>query len=347
MRAIQFTKFGSPLELTDLPVPDPPAGGVLIKVEAAGLCRSDWHGWQGHDPDINSLPHVPGHEFSGTIAALGDGVSGWDVGGRVTAPFVCGCGSCKQCHSGNAQVCSDQYQPGFHGHGAFAEYVALPYAETNLVRLPDTVGFTAAAALGCRFATAFRAIVHEDQAFVQPDERVAVFGCGGVGLSAIMILKALGAKVIAIDINDASLSKAREIGADQTLLFDDARELEADVAIDALGSTATCLASIESLAPRGRHVQIGLMVADDATPPIPMGPVIGKELKLIGSHGMSAARYPEMLAVIAEGGLAPERLIGQRISLDEVPAHMESLGSFSGGAGAILIDRFGDGDLTS
>ena len=340
MKAVQFSEFGAPLEVVDLPTPDPPPGGALIKVEAAGLCRSDWHGWHGHDPDIKTLPHVPGHEFSGTIAALGEGVDGWPVGARVTVPFVCGCGDCPQCTSGNAQVCPTQYQPGFHGHGAFAEYVAIPHAGANLVRLPDTVSFDVAAALGCRFATAFRAIAHQDQANVLAGERVAIFGCGGVGLSAIMVAKALGAHVTAIDINDSALAQALRTGADDALRFDAVDRLEAEVAVDAIGGTETCLASIDSLVPRGRHVQIGLMVGEHAAPPVPMGKVLGKELKLIGSHGMSARRYPEMLAMIASGQLAPKSLISKRISLEEVPAHFEKMGGFGAGAGVTLAVAF-------
>jgi alcohol dehydrogenase len=194
MKCAQFSEFCAPLEIVEVPDPLPGPGGVVVQVMAAGVCRSDWHGWQGHEPDIRSLPHIPGHEFSGVVAALGAGVDAWQVGERVTAPFVCGCGRCAQCASGNSQVCPEQFQPGFTGPGAFAEFVALPNADHNLVALPDQIGFGTAASLGCRFATAFRALAHSDQAAVMPGETVAVFGCGGVGLSAIMIAVALGAE---------------------------------------------------------------------------------------------------------------------------------------------------------
>ena len=338
MKAARFNEFTAPLEIVDLPRPEPSPGGVVIKVEAAGLCRSDWHGWQGHDADIKALPHTPGHEFSGTIAALGEGVEGWEIGDRVTAPFVCGCGRCAQCASGNSQVCPDQYQPGFTGPGAFAEFVALPFAQHNLVRLPATIDFASAASLGCRFATAFRALAHADQADVGPGERVAIFGCGGVGLSAVMIAKALGAHVIAIDIREEPLTRALSIGADEALHFEDTTDLAVDVSVDALGSTPTCLASIEALAPRGRQVQIGLMVGDHARPEIPMGKVVAKELKLIGSHGMAAASYPEMLGMIADGQFDPSALIAERIPLTEVPEALAKMGGHEGTPGVTLID---------
>ncbi|HBX80776.1 MAG TPA: alcohol dehydrogenase, partial [Propionibacteriaceae bacterium] len=128
------------------------------------------------------LPMIPGHEFAGEVAQVGDGVTGYAVGDRVTAPFACGCGRCEWCASGNAHVCPNQYQPGFTGNGSFAEFVMVPAAETNLVRLPDSLSYPAAAALGCRFATSWRAV--KDQGRLQSGEILAVFGCGGVGLAA-------------------------------------------------------------------------------------------------------------------------------------------------------------------
>ena len=211
MRAIYFSEFNGKISVRDVPQPQAPKSGVVIKVEATGLCRSDWHGWAGHDSDIH-LPHVPGHELAGTVFEVGEGVTRFHVGDRITVPFVNGCGKCTFCTSGNAQVCPNQTQPGFTQWGSFAEYVALENADFNLIALPDEISFQTAAALGCRFATAFRGIV--DRAKVKQGEWVAIYGCGGVGLSSIMIAKAMGAKVIAVDINPDALQKAEELGAD-------------------------------------------------------------------------------------------------------------------------------------
>ena len=200
MRAAVYEEFKTPLAVQNVPDPIPDEHGVVIKVKATGLCRSDWHGWMGHDPLI-SLPHVPGHELAGEIAAIGSRVSRWKIGDRVTLPFVCGCGTCPQCISGNHQVCDNQTQPGFTHWGSFAEYVSVQHADINLVRLPDELTYVAAASLGCRIATSFRAIV--DQGQVTGGQWVSVHGCGGVGLSAIMIAQAIGASVIAIDIADS------------------------------------------------------------------------------------------------------------------------------------------------
>ncbi|SES16629.1 zinc-dependent alcohol dehydrogenase family protein [Rhizobium sp. NFR03] len=328
MRAMYFDTFGKTPEIRDVADPTPGDGGVVIKVEATGLCRSDWHGWMGHDPDIR-LPHVPGHELAGTVVATGRGVMRYKTGDRVTVPFVSGCGRCSECHSGNQQVCPNQFQPGFTHWGSFAEYVAIDFADENLVLLPDSIDAATAASLGCRFATAFRAIV--DQGRVRGGEWVAVHGAGGVGLSAVMIASAMGANVIAIDIADTKLSFAREIGAVQTIdatqtgdVAEAVREITgggAHLSIDALGSPVTCFNSIRNLRRRGRHVQVGLMLGDHAAPQIPMAQVIGQELEIYGSHGMQAWRYEAMLALVASGKLSPQKLIGRHLSLDEaVPA---------------------------
>lgn len=328
MRAMYYEKFAERPEIRTLPDPVPLPHGVVVKVEASGVCRSDWHGWCGHDPDI-VLPHVPGHELAGTIVAAGAGVSRFREGDRVTVPFVSGCGRCAECHSGNHQVCPDQQQPGFTYWGSFAEFVGIHYADTNLVHLPDAMDFATAASLGCRFATSFRAVV--DQGRVRPGEWVAVHGCGGVGLSAVMIAASLGANVVAVDLQDDKLEFARSIGAVATINGRDVADVPdavraltgggAHVSIDALGHRTTSFNSIRNLRRRGRHVQVGLMLGDDAAPPVPMAQIIGHELELYGSHGMQAWRYEDMLAMIASGRLAPEKLVGRHITLEQaVPA---------------------------
>jgi alcohol dehydrogenase len=324
MRAVYYTQFRQPPFVTALPDPTPAPGGVVIKVEATGLCRSDYHGWLGHDSDIH-LPHVPGHELAGTIVATGNHVSRFREGDRVTVPFVGGCGHCHECHTGNHQVCENQFQPGFTAWGSFAEFVAVDFADTNLIHLPESMDAVTAASLGCRFATAFRGIV--DVAKVQPGEWVAVHGSGGVGLSAIMIAAACGANVIAIDLDDRKLSLAREIGAVATINAADTTG-GALVSMDALGSPTTCFNSIACLRRRGRHVQAGLMTGVHASPSIPMSKVIAHELQVLGTHGMQAHRYDAMLAMIAAGKLTPQKLIGKHITLDEAPAALMAMDRF-------------------
>ena len=357
MRAVLYRAFREPPAVVDVPEPALGSDGAIIRVEATGLCRSDWHGWMGHDPDI-APPHIAGHEFAGTIAALGADVGGdWQIGDRVTAPFVCACGVCPTCLAGDRQICDQQEQPGFTYHGSFAELVAVPRAGVNLVRLPEELSFVTAASLGCRFATAYRAVVAQGR--LGAGEWLAVFGCGGVGLSAVMIGASLGAHVVAIDVSAGTLAAARAAGAEAVV---DASAGEgaatraavrspddvagavravtgggAHVAVDALGSHATAIAGVACLRKRGRHIQVGLLLAEDARPPLPMELVISRELEIRGSHGLAAHDYPAMLDAIVAGRLRPDTLVGRTIPLDEAPAALTAMGGPPAAPGMTVI----------
>ena len=342
MRAVVIDAVRSEPEVREVPRPSAPAGGVVVRVMATGMCRSDWHAWAGHD-DI-AFPHVPGHELAGTIAEVGAGVTRWKVGDRVTVPFVCGCGRCEWCLDGNAQVCPDQEQPGFTHWGSFAEHVALHAADTNLVALPDAIDFATAASLGCRFATAYRALV--GRARVTEGEWVTVVGAGGVGLSAVMIARAVGARVVAVDRNPEALAVAADLGAEHTLLADGSDVPAAvarltdggsHVAVDAVGSEQTCADAILSLRRRGRLAQVGLLPPVEGHPRVPMARVIAWELDLLGSHGMAAADYPPMMELIRTGALRPQRLVERTIGLEEAAALLPGFDRASV-AGMTIVD---------
>jgi alcohol dehydrogenase len=344
-----YENFGGRPTIATVPDPTPTRGGVVVQVEASGICRSDWHGWLGHDPDI-ALPHVPGHELAGTVIEVGAEVRRWRVGDRVTVPFVGGCGSCDTCASGGPHVCPDQFQPGFTHWGAFAEYVAIDYADKNVVSLPSDLESTVAATLGCRVATAFRAVVH--RADVRPGSWLAVHGCGGVGLSAVMIAHALGIAVVGVDVDLAALSLATEFGAAATI---DARSLDPDAvaeavidataggshaSIDAIGSASSAMASIMSLRRRGRHVQVGLMTGTAARSPIAFDRIIAWELDVLGSHGMPAADYPALLDLIVAGRLPLARLIHRTVSLDGGIDALMAFGAPESMPGITVISQF-------
>jgi len=341
--------FGVPPRLGDVSDPYCPPDGVVVRVGACGVCRSDWHGWLGHDETI-TLPYVPGHEWAGEVVAVGTEVQRWRVGARVTAPFVQACGVCTQCLEGDQQVCADQRQPGFTHDGAFAELVVAHRADVNLVALPDELDLVTAASLGCRFATAYRAVAGHGG--IRPGWWVAVHGCGGVGLSAVMIAKALGARVVAVDVGDAALAAARELGADAVL---DARVGNtladlvgaavraatgggAHVSLDALGSAATVTASLAGLRPRGRHVQVGLMTGEDARTPLPLDRIVAEELTVVGSHGLAAHAYPELLRLVADGALDPRRLVARTITLAEVAVELIAMGGAPATGGMTVVD---------
>lgn len=342
MRAVVVDAVRGIPEVREVADPAPPADGVVVEVRATGLCGSDWHGWAGHE-EI-TFPHVPGHELAGVVVAVGSAVTRWMVDDRVTVPFVCGCGTCQWCRQGQAQVCPHQQQPGFTHWGSFAEYVALHAADTNLVAIPEGVDDEAAASLGCRFATAYRGLVH--RARLEAGEWVTVIGAGGVGLSTVMIAHALGARVIAVDRSADALEVAEALGAEHALLAD-GRDIPAaiaqltaggsDVSIDAVGSEQTSADAVLSLRRRGRHVQIGLLPGVAGHPQVPMERVIAWELDLLGSHGMAAADYPGMLGLIEQGALAPQQLISRTVGLTEAARSLPGFDR-SPVAGMTMID---------
>ncbi|WP_370944838.1 alcohol dehydrogenase catalytic domain-containing protein [Amycolatopsis sp. cg5] len=335
MRAVVFEEFGVLPEVRDVPEPVAAPGGVVIEVEATGVCRSDWHSWLGHDAAV-VLPHVAGHELAGRIVELGEGVRDWRIGDRVTVPFVCACGACAQCASGNQQICDREFQPGATHWGSFAERVAIDFAEVNLVALPESLSSAEAAALGCRFGTAFRAVLRHGA--LQAGQWVAVYGCGGAGISSVLLAVAAGARVVAVDLSAEARALAMSLGAVAAV---DAGEFDgpdavaetvrtitgggAHVSLDCVGSPSTCAASVGSLRKRGTHVQVGLMPPAQGVAPIPMHRVIGGELRIIGTHGLQAHEYPEMLRVVADSGIDLGRMIGKRIGLDDVPAALVAM----------------------
>jgi alcohol dehydrogenase len=313
-----------------------------VAVEATGVCRSDWHAWQGHDPDV-TLPHVPAHELAGTVVAAGADVRRFRPGDRVTTPFVTACGTCPECAAGQQQVCRAQTQPGFTGWGSFAEFVALDHADVNLVLLGDEPA-AAAAALGCRVATAFRAVT--DVAAVRAGEWVAVHGCGGVGLSAIAVAVAAGARVIATDPSAAARELAREFGADVVVdpsHGDPAAEIVgrtgggAHVSLDAVGLPSACEASVRCLRRRGRHVQIGLLPAATGRPAVPMDLVIARELQVLGSHGMAAHDYPRLLALVGSGRIPLSALVRRTLPLEAGPDALAEVATAATAGVTVLV----------
>ncbi|MBI1352011.1 MAG: alcohol dehydrogenase catalytic domain-containing protein [Actinomycetales bacterium] len=347
MRAALLTELHAPVAVETVPSPDCPADGVIVEVRACGVCRSDLHTVNGSDPTI-ALPHVMGHEFAGVVADVGPQCHSFSVGDRVTAPFVLGCGRCADCLAGSPTACNQQRLIGFSQWGAFAEQLAVQHADFNVVRLPEGVDFVEAAGLGCRVTTAWRGI--HDRAALQEGEWLAVHGCGGVGLSAIMLARVLGARVIAIDVSDAALDKARELGAEHTInprrhsdvgnAVRAATDGGAHVSVDAMGISSTFDNSLRSLRTLGRHVQIGMPTGEHATVMLPLLELVySRQLSLFGMRGLGATGFSDLLALAANGALDLSQLVTQRLSLDEVQDVLERLqaGTLTGIA---VVDRF-------
>ena len=339
MRAAVYEQFNGPIAVVDVDDPSPGDGEVVVEVLAVGLCRSDLHGWRGTDPDI-VCPHVGGHEFVGRVVAIGRDVTHLALGDRVVAPFVCGCGECDPCRTGNHQVCRRQEQPGFTMWGAFARYCRVPYAAHNAVVVPDAIGDVAAALVGCRVSTAYRGVVERGR--LAAGETLCVHGCGGVGLAAVALGATLGARVVAVDIDPAALELATRLGAtaalDASSMPDVAAEVQAlggaHVSVDCLGGAAVASASIRALRPLGRHVQIGLFPAPTAELPISL--VVRDELELLGVHGQAAARFGPVFDLLASGRLDLDPLVTSRISLDDVPDALPAMARFAAPGVAVV-----------
>ncbi len=346
MRAAVYSEFNGPIAVEDLPDPAVPDGGVVIEVRASGLCRSDLFAWHGHDPSI-PLPHVPGHEFAGVVVEAGSDVSGWSAGDRVIAPFCCGCGACEQCTAGNEQICDNYFLPGFTHWGSFAEYCAINHADTNLAALPEAMSYEHASILGCRMITAYRALV--ERARLSAGEWLAVHGCGGLGLCMVLVGAAAGARVVAVDIDERALELATAMGAAAAVTADpdngratvgavrDATGGGAHVSVDALGSAQVAANSVHCLRKQGRHVQAGLLAARATA--LPLATVITKELEVLGTKGMSARRYPDLMDLITTTGMDLGLLVSRTMGLDDLPEAFDTMEGF-GGQGVAVVNQF-------
>ncbi len=338
MRAAVITGYKEPLEIRNLPDPEPAPGDAIIRTEACGICRSDWHLWQHEWTWIGmelDLPRVPGHEFGGQVVECGKEVTRFRPGERVTVPFHLGCGKCEVCWSGRYNLCLAYGAIGVHHDGGFGELVRVPSADSTLVRLPEGVDSFTAAALGCRFMTAYHGVV--DRAAVRPGEWVAVFGLGGVGLSVVQIATAIGARVIAVGRSDEKLAMARDQGAEAAVKAGpDAHTQVIEISkggpavtIDALGASETTIPAILSLAKAGRHVQLGLTgIRDAGKIAIPMDLVVVKEIRIAGSLGCPVTSYGGMLAMVASGKLKPARLVEGAVSISDVNRVLTAMTDF-------------------
>jgi alcohol dehydrogenase len=346
MRAAVLDEFGGPVEIRTVPDPDCPPDGVVVAVRACGVCRSDHHAWKGSDPAVE-LPLVMGHELAAEVVEVGPECHQFAAGDRVTAPFILSCGECADCRAGDATICEYQHVMSFTGWGGFAELTAIPHADFNLVRLPPSLEFAAAAGIGCRVTTAWRALT--DRAQIRSGEWLVVHGAGGVGLSAVMLGGALGARTIAVDISSDALEMATQLGADAVIDatgVDDVAEAVRDlthggahVSIDALGIGATFDSSLRSLRRLGRHIQVGMPVDEHATVPLRLLDLVyARQLSLHGMRGLDAAGFSALLGLVDAGRFDPGALVTERIPLSKVGA---ALAAMDGGqpAGITVVDR--------
>jgi propanol-preferring alcohol dehydrogenase len=340
MKAAVMTQFQKPLEVQELSDPTPGPNDAVVRVEGCGICRSDWHLWQGDWNWVGVkvvLPLVMGHEFGGVVETVGSEVHNFEPGDRVTAPFHMACGHCAYCYRGHSNLCLAHGVIGTDFNGSYGRFVRIPHAAVNLVRLPDEVDFLSAAAIGCRYMSAYHGVV--DQARVRPGEWVVVFGIGGVGLSVVQIASVLGAQVVAVSTSDKKLGLAKKEGALATMnasgndLVEAVKDVThggADVTIDALGSIQTTLPAVLSLRKGGRHLQIGLTSQQEkGMISLPVDSMVLKEILFMGSFGCPATTYPGLMALIANGKLQPKRLVTNTVPVEKVSEVLSLMTNYS------------------
>ncbi|MFC4357152.1 zinc-dependent alcohol dehydrogenase family protein [Halobium salinum] len=353
MRAAVLREYGEPLEIEEVPEPTLEPHGVVVDVEACGICRSDWHAWQGHGEwagDDVPRGQILGHEPAGTVVEVGDRVETVREGDRVALPFNLGDGACPLCRTGHGNVCLNGRALGFgpEAPGAFAERVHLPWADHNAMALPEGVAARDVATVGCRVMTAYHALVHRTG--FHPGNWVAVHGCGGVGLSAVHLADALGARVVAVDVRESALSRARDLGADAVVdgrETDVVREIKgitdggAHVSMDALGRAETCRNSVRCLRIRGEHVQVGLTTdAEKGEVSLPVDTLAMAERSFHGSRGMPPSRYDELFGMLEAGAIDPGRLVGREVSLSAVPERLAGMTNYET-EGVEVVTDFG------
>lgn len=355
MLVAQATGVRSPVKVMSVPVPEIGPEDALVRIQASGICRSDWHIWNGDWGWFGVvMPEggVLGHEIGGVVEKVGSRVTTIKVGQRVTVPFHLACGKCPSCQRGHMNRCDDGASTnGTNGSGGWAEYMRVPGADLNCIPLPNEVSTLTAAALGCRYMTGWHAV--HDQGALLGGETAAIFGCGGVGMAAIEVAVCLGGDVIAVDVDDAKLAQARQLGARATInakglsseqVGQAVKDLTvagagADMTVDALGLQHTVLAGVYSLRKGGRLAQVGLTSqAEKGMASVPVDQIVSRELRIVGSVGNPHWGYQQLLTLVAQGRLRPERLISKEIKLSEVEAILHDMDTFKTTGYVVITD---------
>jgi D-arabinose 1-dehydrogenase-like Zn-dependent alcohol dehydrogenase len=354
MWAMVMEEIGQPLALERVADPAPSPAGVVLAVDAVGVCRTDWHLWHGHWDWVGiavEAPRVLGHECAGTVVAVGSSVTGLEVGQRVVAPFHVACGQCSACLVGQNNICAAADYLGSGIDGGFAQYVHVPRAEVNCRRLPDTVSASTAAMFGCRYGSAFHALT--DVARLRAGEWVVVTGAGGgVGTSAVQLAAAMGASVVAVDLTEDKLRLAASAGASVTVLGGrpggteqvlDATGGGVNVSIGATSHSACVAEGISILKAGGRHVQIGMTDAQQrGQVPLPLDDLVAREIQVAGASGIPHRSLAELIRFVASGRCDPEALITSRLGLAEVNGTFRAMDG-AGAPGFTVVDTFPKG----
>jgi 2-desacetyl-2-hydroxyethyl bacteriochlorophyllide A dehydrogenase len=341
MKAVRLVEIGKPLEMQDVPIPAVGEGDVLVRVKAAGICHSDVH-YRAGTSSVGPLPQTLGHEVAGVVEEVGAGVSGLRLGERVCLHYLLTCGECHFCRTGHEQFCPSGKMIGKHTDGGYAEFIAVP--ARNAVRLPDAVSFEHGAIMMCSSSTSFHAL---RKARLRPGETVAVFGVGGLGMSAIQLAWIMGAlAVYAVDINADKLALAQQFGAVpvDASRGDPVAEIRrltggrgVDVAVEVIGLKLTMEQAVRSLAVLGRAVLAG--ITDRPFEIDSYRDLLGREAEVIGSSDHTHWELEVLVGYARQGRLDLSQVVARTVPLDAgvINATMDALEQFGGEVRTVIV----------
>lgn len=329
MKAIIYHGGGQPLTLESVPDPVPAAGEIVIHVAGCGVCHTDLHYIDHGTPTFKPPPLILGHEVSGTIAAVGEGVTGFAEGDPVLCAAVLSCGHCDACRNGRENICEHGVMLGNHIDGGYAEYLAVP--AKDVFHLPPDIPLVEGAIIADAVTTPFHAVVNRGR--VRPGDHVVVIGCGGVGLNVVQIASAQGARVIAVDLSDDKLTLADRLGAAETVNPAEEPRLDkavrrltggagADIAFEVVGRPETQEAALGCLRTGGRLVLVGYSPHETK---LNSGRVMFRELEILGSLGCRPVDYPRVIEMVRQGRVRLTELVTHRFGLDSIDQALDAL----------------------
>ncbi|MDT3695663.1 MAG: zinc-binding dehydrogenase [Ignavibacterium sp.] len=341
MKAVRFVGVIKPLKLQEIPIPEIRKRDILVKIKAAGICHSDAHYRAGISP-VSFTPLTLGHEIAGIVEKTGEEVTNVKPGDRVCLHYLITCGDCYYCSTGNEQFCKQGKMIGHHTDGGYAEYIAVP--SRNAIHLPDVIPFEQGATLMCASATAYHALL---KSRIKPGDKVAIFGVGGLGQSAIQLAKAFGASMVfAIDIDEKKLKLAAQYGAvpingKTTNPVEEIKNLNAnkgvDVAIEMIGLIQTQKQALQSVGPMGRVVLVGLSNKNLSVNTY--SEILGNEVELIGSNDHLLQELPKLIDFAAKKMLDTSQIVSRTIPLDEdaINDTLDALEKFDAGVRTVIV----------
>ncbi len=321
MKAALFHGSGKPLEITDVPAPQPKAGEILVKVAACGVCHTDLHYLDHGVPTFKDPPMILGHEPSGTVAGVGADVKRFKEGDRVLLPAVLTCGYCDNCRRGRENICDNMVMFGNHIDGAYAEYVIAPAKDA--ISLPDDMPLEESSIIADAISTPYHAVVNRGQ--VKAGDNVVVFGCGGVGINAVQVAAAVGATVIAVDVVPEKLEMAKKLGAHAVINAKETERIDkeikkmtgggADVSFEAIGNPHTIQDAFACIRKGGRTVVIGYTHKNVE---LPASKIMFFEQEIIGSLGCRPVDYPRIVAMARTGKIKLKELVTGKFPLEKI-----------------------------